>query len=105
MDRRLWYSMKKKELISEKEWFERHKSDIKNINNIIKDLEQDKKIKKIYKKYIKLKSKNNRISYNTEEVSATKFESDTLLTSYVKREKIEKDNCKFVRDNSQMIFG
>lgn len=97
--------MKNNELMSMEEWIERHKNDIQNINNIMKDLEKDKRIQKIYKRFIKEKSKNNKISYNTEKKLSKEFRKATLLSSYSKKGKIKKDDFKLGQDNSQMIFG
>ncbi len=97
--------MKNNGFLSEEEWIRKHKSDIQNIHNIMDNLEKDKKIQRIYKRFIKLKNKNNKISYNTDERLSKKFEKDTLLFSYSKKEKINKDNLKLGHDNGHMIFG
>lgn len=97
--------MKNIRFMSEEEWIDGHKSDIQNVQNILNNLEKDRKIQKIYKRFIKLKNKKNKISYNTDESLSKKFEKDTLLFSYSKKEKINHDNLKLGHDNGQMMFG
>ena len=100
--------MKKKEIISEKEWLEKHVQDIQKINNMVDVLEKDKRINRIYNKFFKLKNKKEKISYNPDENLSKKFENGILLSSYSRMKKmpekeINSSNIKY--DCGPMIFG
>lgn len=71
---------KKSAIIDEKEWFENHEKDIENILKLLKNLEKDKKISKLYEHFIASKNdrKNNINNDNTQQI----LEENVLLKKH-----------------------
>lgn len=57
----------KKEHMTDKEWFEKHKEQLNEVNKMMENLEKNKKIQKLYNKFIKNERKkigHNKVSSN-----------------------------------------
>lgn len=71
---------KKSAIIDEKEWFENHEKDIENILKLLKNLEKDKTISKLYEHFIASKNdkQNNINNDNTQQI----LEENMLLKKH-----------------------
>lgn len=92
-----------KKLISEEEWIVKHKNEIDYVYNLVEELDNDKKIQRLYKKFFKSKDSVKKIAYNIDYISSNNFEKGFSADLKVKIK--NEDTVKFGCNSSTMNYG